>query len=237
MPDHAFGQTSPLSLGIEEELLLVDSGNELAPVAEAVLERVPPSLTERVSSEIFADQIEVKTGICEGVAEAEGELRAARSAVREAGFTLVGAGLHPTDRRRRARLVSKPRYRVVREDLAGLLKTPPCGLHVHVGMPDPESAVRVANAYRSYLPVLQALSANSPFWEGVDSGHASARTSVVRGYPRFQLPRRFRDYDEFLEVADQLIAAAGVDDYTTSGGTSVPTRSSAPSSFGPWTWR
>jgi carboxylate-amine ligase len=62
--------------------------------------------------------------------------------------------------------------------------------------------------------VLQALSANSPFQEGVDSGHASARTQVVRSYPRFQMPRAFRDYQDFLKVADQLTAAAGVDDYT-----------------------
>jgi carboxylate-amine ligase len=111
-------------------------------------------------------------------------------------------------------LVAKPRYEIVQKDLGNLLKTPPCGLHVHVGMPDPEAAVRLTNALRLYLPALQALSANSPFQEGVDSGHASARTQVVRSYPRFQVPRAFRDYADFLEVADQLVAAAGVDDYT-----------------------
>lgn len=142
------------------------------------------------------------------------DLRATRQAIHDAGFGLLGAGLHPTDDFDEARLVSKPRYEIVRKDLRGLLRTPPCGLHVHVGMPDPDTAVRLANAFRLYLPVLQALSANSPFWAGVDSGHASARTSVVRSYPRFQLPRQFRDYEDFCRVADQLIAAAGVDDYT-----------------------
>src|SRR5690606_39002537 len=62
--------------------------------------------------------------------------------------------------------------------------------------------------------VLQALSANSPFRAGADSGHASARTSEVRGYPRFEMPRRFRDYADFCRVADRLISAAGVEDYT-----------------------
>ena len=118
--------------------------------------------------------------------------------------------MNPTE----ADLVAKPRYEIVRKDLGDLLKTPPCGLHVHVGMPDPETAVRLANAFRLYLPVLQALSANSPFREGADSGHASARTQVVRSYPRFQVPRLFRDYEDFCRVADQLIAAAGVEDYT-----------------------
>jgi glutamate---cysteine ligase / carboxylate-amine ligase len=137
-----------------------------------------------------------------------------RRTIRGAGFGLLGAGLHPADQPDQSRLVAKQRYEIVRKDLGDLLRTPPCGLHVHVGMPDPETAVRIANAFRLYLPVLQALSANSPFRAGVDSGHASARTQVVRSYPRFQVPRRFRDYEDFCRVADQLITAAGVDDYT-----------------------
>jgi carboxylate-amine ligase len=81
-------------------------------------------------------------------------------------------------------------------------------------MPDPETAIRVANAMRRRLPMLAALAANSPFRDGADSGLASARAVEVRAYPRFEMPREFRDYEEFLSVADQLIAAAGVDDYT-----------------------
>lgn len=212
--EHRFGASPPLSLGVEEELLLVDERLSLTPASELVLDSVPPGVAERVSSEIFADQIELKTGVCHDTAEALAELRSTRKAIRDAGFELIGSGLHPADDFAEARLVSKPRYEVVRRDLGGLLRTPPCGLHVHVGMPDPDAAVRLANAFRLYLPVLQALSANSPFWAGVDSGHASARTSVVRSYPRFQLPRLFRDYEDFCRVADQLIAAAGVDDYT-----------------------
>jgi glutamate---cysteine ligase / carboxylate-amine ligase len=212
--EHRFGASPPLSLGVEEELLLVDKRLTLVPVSELVLDSVPPAVAERVSSEIFADQIELKTAVCLDVGEVLDDLRATRKAIRDAGFGLIAAGLHPTDDFDHARLVSKPRYEIVRKDLGGLLRTPPCGLHVHVGMPDPDTAVRLANAFRLYLPVLQALSANSPFWAGVDSGHASARTSVVRSYPRFQLPRQFRDYEDFCRVADQLIAAAGVDDYT-----------------------
>jgi glutamate---cysteine ligase / carboxylate-amine ligase len=212
--EHRFGASPPLSLGVEEELLLVDERLELVAVSELVLGSVRRDVAERVSSEIFADQIELKTGICHGVDEVLDQLTETRQAIIDAGFGLIGAGLHPTDDLQDARLVEKPRYEVVRKDLRGLLRTPPCGLHVHVGMPDPDAAVRLANAFRLYLPVLQALSANSPFWGGVDSGHASARTSVVRSYPRFQLPRQFRDYEDFCRVADQLIAAAGVDDYT-----------------------
>lgn len=211
---HRFGATSPLSLGVEEELLLVDEQRQLVGASERVLDSVAGPAAERITSEIFADQIELKTGVCHNADEALEQLREARRTIREAGFGLLGSGLHPADDAETVRFVQKPRYEEVRKDLNDLLKTPPCGLHVHVGMPDPNTAVRLANAFRLYLPVLQALSANSPFREGKDSGHASARTQVVRSYPRFQVPRQFRDYEDFCRVADQLIAAAGADDYT-----------------------
>ena len=212
--EHRFGVSPPLSLGVEEELLLVGEDLGLVPEAEEAIASVEGPLASRVSSEIFTEQIELKTGVCHGVDDALGELLENRRALESSGYRLIGSGIHPGAPDGEPILVSKPRYEIVREDLAGLLRTPPCGLHVHVGMPDPETAVRIANAFRSYLPVLQALSANSPFQNGKDSGHDSARTQVVRAYPRFQVPRHFRDYEEFCEVADQLIAAAGVDDYT-----------------------
>jgi glutamate---cysteine ligase / carboxylate-amine ligase len=211
---HRFGASPPLSLGVEEELLLVDRGHDPVAASDAVLDAVAKPFATRVSAEIFAEQIELKTGICHDSAEVLRQLRETRQAIRDAGFGLLGSGLHPAAASGEAKLVSKPRYEVVREDFGDLLSTPPCGLHVHVGMPDPETAVQVANAFRVYLPALQALTANSPFRQGVDSGNASSRASVVRSYPRFQLPRQFRDYEDFCRVADQLIAAAGVDDYT-----------------------
>jgi glutamate---cysteine ligase / carboxylate-amine ligase len=210
---HRFGASAPLTIGVEEELLLVDRDCGLVPVAELVLSRLEPAQRPRVTTEIFASQIELKTGVCLGAEEALAELREVRAALLAAGVGLVGSGLYPGEEGE-AVLVSKPRYDPVRTDLASLLDTPPCGLHVHVGMPDPETAIAVANALRHHLPLLQALTANSPFRDGRDSGLASARMGVVRSYPRFELPREFRDYAEFLEVADQLILAAGVDDYT-----------------------
>jgi carboxylate-amine ligase len=213
--EHRFGGSTPLSLGVEEELLLIDADGSLSTAAEEVLESVAGTpLAERVSAEIFTEQIELKTGICRDPGEVLEQLCTLRQGVRDSGFRLLGCGLHPTATLDEAVLVAKPRYEVVQKDLGSLLRTPPCGLHVHVGVADPEAAVRLANSFRLYLPALQALSANSPFQEGVDSGHASARTQVVRSYPRFQVPRHFHDYAHFLEVADQLVAAAGVDDYT-----------------------
>jgi carboxylate-amine ligase len=211
--EHRFGSSPPLSLGVEEELLLVDERNQLAAVGELAVERVTGPAAERISTEIFAEQIELKTGICHGADDVLAQLTAMRRTVVEQGFHMLGAGLYPASSSEPT-LVSKPRYEVVREDFGNLLRTAPCGLHVHVGISDPDSAVRLTNAFRRYLPALQALSANSPFQDGADSGHASARTQVVRSYPRFQVPREFRDYEDFCRVADELIAAAGVDDYT-----------------------
>jgi carboxylate-amine ligase len=211
--EHRFGSSPTLSMGVEEELLLVDDALRLKPAAEEVLEAVGPDLRDSVTTEIFATQIELKTGICRDCGQALGELARLRRVIIEKGYTLIGAGLHPDDPED-PELVDCRRYEIVKEDLVSLLRTPPCGLHVHVGMPDPETAVRVCNALRHHLPLLQALTANSPFRQGEDSGLASARAAVVGSYPRFEMPRAFRDYEDFLRVADQLIAAAGVDDYT-----------------------
>jgi len=211
--DHRFGASAPLTLGVEEELLLLDAELDLAARAEETIDRLSGEWREHVSTELFATQIELKTGVCTDTPAAAAELEGARAAVRQAGATLLGAGLHPTYTGQ-SELVDKPRYAVVKQDLAGLIDEPPCGLHVHVGMPDPETATAVANALRYHLPLLAALCANSPFRAGEDSGMASARAAVVRAYPRFEMPPEFDDYAEFLRVADQLVLAAGVDDYT-----------------------
>jgi carboxylate-amine ligase len=211
--EHKFGASPPLTLGVEEELLLVDGDCSLVAAGEEVLEQIDPECRKSVSTEIFSTQIELKTGVCDDAGQAARELTEVRRAVAATGARLMGSGVYPGEAGE-PQLVEKARYETVKKDLASLLSTPPCGLHVHVGMPDPETAVAVANAMRHHLPLLAALTANSPFRDGADTGLASARAAAVRSYPRFELPRAFRDYEDFLRVADQLIAAAGVSDYT-----------------------
>jgi glutamate---cysteine ligase / carboxylate-amine ligase len=211
--EHKFGSSPPLTIGVEEELLLVDEDCGLRAEAGEVLERLEEDQRKSASTEIFATQIELKTGVCLDAGQAARELTAVRQAVAGVGARLMGSGLYPGESGE-PELVDKDRYETVKKDLASLLATPPCGLHVHVGVPDPETAVCVANAMRHHLPLLAALTANSPFRDGVDSGLASARAAAVRAYPRFEMPRAFDDYEDFLRVADQLIAAAGVADYT-----------------------
>ena len=212
-PEHRFGSSPPLTIGVEEELLLVDEGCGLVASGQRVLDEIDARLRGSVSTEIFATQIELKTGVCMDAGQATRELTEVRRAIAATGARVLGSGVYPGEAGE-PELIEKARYENVKKDLAGLLATPPCGLHVHVGMPDPETAVAVANALRHHLPLLAALTANSPFRDGADTGLASARAAAVRSYPRFELPRAFRDYDDFLRVADQLIAAAGVSDYT-----------------------
>src|SRR3954466_14305288 len=110
---HRFGASPPLSIGVEEELLLVDGDRRLIAASEAVIDSISGPLAERVSAEIFTEQIELKTGVCHGASEVLGDLHEARRAVLEAGFGLLGSGLHPDARSGDVRLVAKPRYEIV----------------------------------------------------------------------------------------------------------------------------
>jgi carboxylate-amine ligase len=122
--------------------------------------------------------------------------------------------LHPAAAPREAALLKSPRYAQVSDALGGLLRTPPASVHVHVAMPDPDTAIRVANGMRHHLPLLHSLAANSPLWYGQDSGLASARAAILRSYPRYGVPPSFRDWEDFSVVARELASTAGVADYT-----------------------
>jgi len=168
---HAFGSSAPLTLGLEEELLLVDPRtHRLAHVAERVLASVelPESLA---AHEAFASEVELRTPVCRNAHDAANALDGARTAARAAGATLMGAGLHPVAEWGDVRLTEKERYRTLEDTMRTLIRrTPECALHVHVGAPDPEGAIRILNGLRVHLPMLQGLAANSPWWFGSDSG-------------------------------------------------------------------
>jgi glutamate---cysteine ligase / carboxylate-amine ligase len=212
---HAFGTSDPLTLGMEEELLLVDPDTHaLAHVAERVLGAVdlPESL---VAHEAFASEVELRTPICRNAAEAAAALAQGRAAARGAGATLMAAGLHPSAKWGDVRLTEKERYRTLDQTMRSLIRrTPECALHVHVGAPDPDAAIDILNGLRPHLPLLQGLGANSPYWFGADSGLASARFSIVRAYPRRGVPRFFSGWDEYADTVKATGAAGDFDDYT-----------------------
>jgi carboxylate-amine ligase len=213
--EHAFGRTSVKTVGVEEELLLVDPDTlELAPVAEKVL-AATEAPREQAAHEAYAAEVELRSPPLANAADAAADLRRLRAAVRDAGGTLMGAGVHPAGAHGDAELVHADRYRVVAESMRGLIRrTPECALHVHVGMPDPEAAIRACNGLRAWLPVLAGLSANSPFWFGEDSGLASARAFLVRPYPGRGIPRAFRDWEDYSRSVAETAAAGGLADYT-----------------------
>ena len=212
---HAFGTSAPFTLGLEEELLLVDAAtHRLAPVAEQVI----PAMglpAEIAAHEAYAAEVELRSRPVENTEAAIRELRAARTGAREAGAVLMGAGVHPAGELGDARLVDHDRYLRVDGEMRGLIRrTPECALHVHVGMPDPETAIRAFNGMRAHLPLLQGLSANSPWWFGTDSGMASARAALVRAYPGRGIPRAFRDFDDYASTVAAAVDAGGLEDYT-----------------------
>lgn len=210
----AFGQGEPFRVGVEDELFFVGDDLRLAHVAEQF---VPvPGVPEGESGfEAFAGEVELRSPPSATAADAVDALRHHRAALIAAGATPLAAGLHPAAELGDVRLVDEERYRRVGAMMRGLFaRTPECALHVHVGMPDPDTAIKVTNGLRTHLPLLSGLAANSPFWFGTDSGMASARASLVRSYPGRGVPRAFRDYADYEHALEATLRAAGMEDRT-----------------------
>jgi carboxylate-amine ligase len=213
--EHAFGRGEPYSIGLEEELLLVDEQTlALAHVAD----RVVPAIElpgERAGHEAFLAELELRSDPCATAFEAAGQLAGGRAAAREAGGRLMAVGIHPDARYGDVELVDTERYRRVEGEMRGLIRrTPECALHVHVAVPSPDAAVAASTGLREALPLLMALSANSPFWFGFDSGLASARAALVRGYPGRGAPPPLRSWEEYAEQLEAIAAGGGPRDRT-----------------------
>ena len=216
MTRHGFGGHEPFRVGLEEELLLVEPDtHELAHVGEEVIRRmaVPES---SAGPEAYSAEVELRSAPHESAGQAALELRALRARAREVGGVLLGMGVHPTARFGDVRLTTGERYRLLEENMRGLVRrTPECAFHVHVGMPDADSAIRAHNGLREHMPLFQGLTANSPFWFGQDSGLQSARYALTRPFPPRGVPRPLRDMAEWEEVTHAAVAAGGYVDYTS----------------------
>jgi carboxylate-amine ligase len=214
MAGDAFGGSAPFSLGVEEECFLVDpvTGVQANSSAEVLARVAAPRGT--IAPELHACQIELITEICASADEAAAMLAQLRRSVRATGAGLIGTGTHPAAPEGHAEITDRERYERIRELLGAAVATPVAGLHVHVGMPDGETAIRAFNALRADLPLLAALAANSPYRHRRDTGLASAREVTIRGWPRSGVPPAMHDYDDFLGRTERLTRAAGVPDYT-----------------------
>jgi carboxylate-amine ligase len=214
-----FGAQADFAIGVEEELILVDAESRaLSHAGVEVLARMgePDADTDGFAHpDTYSALIELASPPAHDAREGVAALSALRARVRAAGGTTIGAGIHPDGAFGDVEHVDEPRYHRIVDQLQGLIKrTPTCALHVHVGMPDAETAIRVCNGLREQLPLLQALAANSPFWFGRDSGLATARSLLFRGFPRSEIPRAFSSYDDYAATVEGVVAAGELPDYT-----------------------
>ncbi len=211
----AFANTRPFTLGVEEELmLLAPESLELAPAIDAVLDAV--SDDPRFRRELRAAQIEIVTPVCEDAAAAERSLVEARRTLIAAARGIAvpaGAGAHPFSSAW-GEISSGERYRLIAELHPWASSRVACGLHVHVAVGDPDRALAVFNALRSYIPELAALGANSPFLEGRDTGHCSIRAALNDAFPRAGTPPSFASWDEFVALVDWGRAGGSFPDAT-----------------------
>ena len=213
--DHCFGTGDAYGLGVEEELLLADpESGRLVNTGTEVRERLSEPERGSVEGELSACQVELVSGVCADVDQAMDDLAALGEAVLATGTGLQGSGTHPSAEEGEADTTDSERYRLIRSLLGDAMATPVSALHVHVAMPDPETAIRAFNGLRRHLPLLEALAANSPFRHGRDTGLASAREITIRGWPRSGAPREFADFEDFAASTAALTAVAEVEDYT-----------------------
>lgn len=201
--EHGFVRDLSLTIGVEEELILLDPGSLLpADEAERVLSALP--FDSRFQAEFRASQLELVTPVCLTVGDARRELSAARAEVVQqlaGSLRLAAVGTHPVSTRPSA-ITARDRFRAIARDWGWATRRgQPSGQHVHVGLSDPYEALAVYNAARSYLPELAALAANSPFFEGCDSGLASTRLKLTEDLPRSGIPPAFASWRQLAEFA------------------------------------
>jgi carboxylate-amine ligase len=209
MPEPNFG------VGVEEELLLVEPPTTALSHSSARLLAALGDTGGQIKHDLYEAQIELASSPSADVPAAVAELRSLRARVAEAGGRLIGAGIHPAAAFGDVRIVDAERYTRELGNLRGIVqRTPDCALHVHVGMPDRDTTIRVYNGLREHLPLLVGLGGNSPFWHGIDSGFSCARMVLRRAYPRTEVPPAFESWDQYEAIVASVLEAGQVPDYT-----------------------
>jgi glutamate---cysteine ligase / carboxylate-amine ligase len=202
---------APWTVGVEEEVMLLDPYDwSLASQADAVMARLAGELASHTSTETHGSALELQTDPHASVADGFAQLEALRGELTNELAALdlraAAAGLHPFASWQDTKISAGDRYRFLYGSMRELARREPTfALHVHVAVADPDSALLAANRMRSHLPLLLALSANSPFWQGRETGLASARTPLFQAFPRVGIPRAFRDYEDYVNTVDLLL--------------------------------
>ncbi len=215
-----FGASAPYTVGVEEEFQLL--GHEtlgLASFIDTVLAARSPGDEHLVTSELSSSCLEMRSPVYRTVsgltAELPGLRRRVKGLAEKGGALLASAGTHPFSAPSDGPVSEGEHYRRVEEEMGWVARTQAIyGLHVHVAVPDEEGAIHAVGALAKHVPLLIALSANSPFWRGRDTRLASTRIKIFDLFPRSGLPPAFRTWGEFEGHIERLVAAGSIPDYT-----------------------
>jgi glutamate---cysteine ligase / carboxylate-amine ligase len=206
------------TIGIEEEYQTIDpvTRDLRSHIDTEIIERGKSVLHEAVKPEMHSSVVEVGTGICKNVQDARREVRDLRrgiiSLAREAGLRVGAAGTHPFADWRKQSIYPDERYYTIVEDMRAVARANLIfGLHVHIGVEDRETAIHLMNAARYFVPHMLALSANSPFWLGMDMGLKSYRCKVFDKFPRTNIPDYFPSWGEYQSFVDLLVHTGCID--------------------------
>jgi glutamate---cysteine ligase / carboxylate-amine ligase len=206
-----------LTIGIEEEFQLIDPvSRDLKSHILQILEGNKTILAERVKPEIHQSVAEVGTGVCKTVEDAAKEVKGLRKFLDELaqaqGLRIAAAGTHPFADWRDQQIFPNAHYDRLIEEMQLIARANLIfGLHVHIGIEDRELQIQIMNEYRYFLPHLLALSTNSPFWLGANTGLKSFRTKVFDRYPRTNIPDHYTDWSEFDNFVKLLIKTGCID--------------------------
>jgi carboxylate-amine ligase len=206
----------PLTIGIEEEFQIVRADGELEAHIDTLLASARPILGEDVKAEMLQSVVEVGTQICGGVAEARDEvlrLRGTLGALLEPqGLRILSAGTHPFSHWRDQRITEMDRYKMIEDEMQDVVRELLIfGMHVHVGIDDPQLRIEVVNEARYFLPHLLALSCSSPFWLQRRTGLKSYRSVIWSRIPRTGIPPEFSSHAEFTSYVELLIRTGSID--------------------------
>ncbi len=213
-----FQASKPFSLGVEIELQIVDRNElNLTPRAPEILAMVPAELQERIKPEFIRSMIEVNTEICSNMDQVKENLtyllQQAEKIADANNCLLFATSLHPFAKHNDQVLTSDPRYDRIMDDLQMVgRRFITQGLHVHVGMNDPQAAIRVCDNIRIFLPILLALTCSSPYYEGIDTGLHSYRAKLFEALPLAGMPDKLGSWEQYIEMVTLLTNTGIIND-------------------------
>lgn len=212
-----FNSSPSLSLGVELELQLIDPETlDLSPRSIELLDEIGEH--KYIVPEVMQSMLEIKTDICQNVQEAEFQLsehlKTIKKAADKIGLAFACAGTHPTAKHWERKIFPLPRYQeLIDRNQFISRRLIIFGMHVHIGVKDGQQCIDLMNEFLYELPILLALSASSPFWEGIDTGLASSRVTIFEAIPTGGHPCQMKSWEDFENLIQVLTKAKSIKSY------------------------